>query len=117
MRNVVIAGATGVVGRRAVRELRSENHRVIGVTRSAHGRSLLGRLGAGAVEAEVFDQPAMERALTGADTVVADADPPTRAEIDAALAAVVGRNALQPVDEIPADLEPLSRSQRVRSRK
>jgi nucleoside-diphosphate-sugar epimerase len=49
---------------------------------------------------------------------VADADPPTRAEIDAALAAVVGRDALRPaVDEILADLEPLSRSQRVGSRK
>jgi nucleoside-diphosphate-sugar epimerase len=49
---------------------------------------------------------------------VADADPPTRAEIDAALAAVVGRDALRAaVDQIPAELEPLSRSQRVCSRK
>jgi nucleoside-diphosphate-sugar epimerase len=49
---------------------------------------------------------------------VADDDPPTRAEIDAALAAVVGRDALRPVvDDVPAELQPLSRSQRVRSRK
>ena len=49
---------------------------------------------------------------------VADDDPPTRAEIDAALAAVVGRDALRPpVDEVPPELEPLSRSQRVSSRK
>ena len=49
---------------------------------------------------------------------VADDDPPTRAEIDAALAAVVGRDALRPfVDEVPSELEPLSRSQRVCSRK
>nr|WP_296073212.1 NAD(P)-dependent oxidoreductase [uncultured Actinoplanes sp.] len=49
---------------------------------------------------------------------VADDDPPTRAEIDAALAAVVGRDALRPpVDEVPPGLEPLSRSQRVCSRK
>jgi nucleoside-diphosphate-sugar epimerase len=49
---------------------------------------------------------------------VADDDPPTRAEIDAALAAVVGRRALRPpVDEIPPELEPLGRSQRVCSRK
>jgi hypothetical protein len=49
---------------------------------------------------------------------VADDDPPTRAEIDAALAAVVGREALRPpVDEVPPDMEPLSRSQRVCSRK
>jgi nucleoside-diphosphate-sugar epimerase len=44
---------------------------------------------------------------------VADDDPPTRAEIDAALAAVVGRGALRPpVDEVPSAMEPLSRSAR-----
>jgi nucleoside-diphosphate-sugar epimerase len=272
MRDIVITGATGVVGRRAVRELLSRGHRVVGVTRSARGRSLLEGLGARAVEAEVFDQPALESAFSGADIVinllthvppadrmalpgawdendrlrreasaviaraaqaagagrlvqeslsflyadagdawvdegapvtgggtttaaltaetnathlfagdtvilrfgmfigpdshlsranienarrgispsvgrrdaylatlwlddagaavaaalvapagtynVADEDPPTRAEIDAALAAVVGREALRPpVDEIPPDLEPLSRSQRVSIRK
>jgi nucleoside-diphosphate-sugar epimerase len=47
---------------------------------------------------------------------VADEDPPTRAEIDAALAAAVGRDALRPaVDEVPP--EPLARSQRVSSRR
>jgi UDP-glucose 4-epimerase len=272
MPNIVITGATGVVGRRAVRELLARGHRVTGVTRSAAGRSLLEGLGARAVEAEVFDQPALESAFAGADIVinllthvppadrmalpgawvendrlrreasaviaraaqaagagclvqeslaflyadggdawvdegvpvagggtttaalaaennatqlfagdkvilrfgmfigpdshlsradvenarkglspsvgrrdayqptlwlddagtavaaaviapagtynVADGDPPTRAEIDAALAAVVGRDALRPaVDVIPPELEPLSRSQRVRSRK
>jgi nucleoside-diphosphate-sugar epimerase len=49
---------------------------------------------------------------------VADDDPPTRAEIDAALAAVVGRDALRPaVDEVPPGREPLARSQRVSSRR
>ncbi|MFC7279651.1 NAD-dependent epimerase/dehydratase family protein [Paractinoplanes rhizophilus] len=272
MRDIVITGATGVVGRRAVRELLSKGHRVAGVTRSTRGRSLLESLGARAVEAAVFDQPALESAFAGADIVinllthvppadrmalpgawdendrlrreasagiaraaqaagagrlvqeslaflyadagdtwvdegaplagggttttalaaesnatqlfggetvvlrfgmfvgpdshlsranvedarrgispsvgrrdayqptlwlddagaavaaavaapagiynVADDDPPTRAEIDAALAAAVGRDALRPpVDEVPPELEPLSRSQRVRSRK
>jgi nucleoside-diphosphate-sugar epimerase len=272
MRDIVITGVTGVVGRRAVRELLSRGDRVVGVTRSARGRSLLESLGARAVEAEVFDQPALESAFAGADIVinllthvppadrmalpgawdendrlrreasaviaraaqaagagrlvqeslaflyadagdawvdegapvtgggttttaldaetnathlfagdtvilrfgmfigpdshlsranvedarrgispsvgrrdayqptlwlddagaavasalvapagtynVADDDPPTRAEIDAALAAVVGRDALRPpVDEVPSELEPLSRSQRVCSRK
>ena len=272
MRDIVITGATGVVGRRAVRELLSRGHRVAGVARSARGRSLLEGLGARAVEAAVFDQPALESAFAGADIVinllthvppadrmalpgawdendrlrreasagiaraaqaagagrlvqeslaflyadagdtwvdegaplagggttttalaaesnatqlfagqtvvlrfgmfigpdshlsranvedarrgispsvgrrdayqptlwlddagaavaaavaapagtynVADDDPPTRAEIDAAVAAVVGRDALRPpVDEVPSEMEPLSRSQRVRSRK
>ena len=272
MRDIVITGATGVVGRRAVRELLSRGHQVVGVTRSARGRSLLESLGACAIGAEIFDQPALESAFAGADIVinllthvppadrialpgawdendrlrreasaviaraaqaagaerliqeslaflyadggdawldegapvtgggttttalaaeanathlfagdtvilrfgmfigpdshlsranvedarrgispsvgrreayqptlwlddagaavasalvapagtynVADDDPPTRAEIDAALAAVVGRDILRPpVDEIPSELEPLSRSQRVCSRK
>ena len=49
---------------------------------------------------------------------VADTDPPTRAEIDAALAAVVGRGGLRPaIEEIPPALEPVARSQRVSSRR
>jgi nucleoside-diphosphate-sugar epimerase len=70
MRNIVITGATGVVGRRAVRELLSRDHRVVGVTRSARGRSLVESAGAHAVEADVFDQPALESAFAGADTVI-----------------------------------------------
>jgi nucleoside-diphosphate-sugar epimerase len=49
---------------------------------------------------------------------VADADPPTRGEIDAALAALVGQPTLRPaLDEVPPDLDPLARSQRVSIRK
>ena len=49
---------------------------------------------------------------------MADEDPPTRAEIDAALAAAVGRDRLRPaLDEVPPALEPLARSQRVSSRR
>lgn len=70
MGNIVITGATGVVGRRAVRELLSRGHHVVGVTRSARSRSLLESIGARAVEADVFDQPAVERAFAGADVVI-----------------------------------------------
>ena len=49
---------------------------------------------------------------------VVDADPPTRAEIDAALAAAVGQPALHPaLEEVPPALEVLARSQRVSSRR
>jgi nucleoside-diphosphate-sugar epimerase len=49
---------------------------------------------------------------------VADADPPTRGEIDTALAAAVGQPALRPpLDEVPPALELLARSQRVSSAK
>jgi hypothetical protein len=45
---------------------------------------------------------------------VADTDPPTRAEIDAALAAVVGRRVLRPaLEQVPRVVEPVARSQRV----
>lgn len=51
---------------------------------------------------------------------VADADPATRGEGDAALAAAVGRDTLDPVfadDAIPPRMEPLARSQRLSTRR
>jgi UDP-glucose 4-epimerase len=70
MTNIVITGATGVVGRRAVRDLRAAGHQVTGITRSARGRLLLQRLGARPVEADVFDQAALTAAFAGAGAVV-----------------------------------------------
>jgi nucleoside-diphosphate-sugar epimerase len=49
---------------------------------------------------------------------VADESPPTRAEIDSALAAVVGRTSLRPAILDPGpEYEPLPRSHRVSSRR
>jgi len=70
MNEIVITGSTGVVGRRAVRELLAAGHRVTGVTRSARGRERLDSLGARAVEADVFDEASLCRAFDGADAVV-----------------------------------------------
>ncbi len=70
MNEIVITGSTGVLGRRAVRELLAAGHRVTGVTRSARGRERLERLGARAVEADVFDEASLRRAFDGADAVV-----------------------------------------------
>jgi UDP-glucose 4-epimerase len=70
MNDIVITGSTGVVGRRAVRELLAAGHRVTGVTRSARGRERLESLGARAVEADVFDEASLRRAFDGADAVV-----------------------------------------------
>jgi nucleoside-diphosphate-sugar epimerase len=70
MSEIVITGSTGVIGRRAVRELVAAGHRVTGVTRAAPGRERLERLGAGAVEADVFDVESLCRAFEGAETVV-----------------------------------------------
>jgi len=68
--HIVITGATGVVGRRAVRELVAQGHRVAGVVRSARGRRLVTGLGAAPVEADVFDEASLTTAFEGADTVV-----------------------------------------------
>ncbi len=70
MNEIVITGSTGVIGRRAVRELLAAGHRVTGVTRSARGRERLEGLGARAVEADVFDEASLRRAFDGADVVV-----------------------------------------------
>src|SRR3954451_747572 len=70
MNEIVITGSTGVIGRRAVRELLAAGHRVTGVTRSPQGRERLEQLGARAVEADVFDEASLRRAFTGADTVI-----------------------------------------------
>src|ERR671933_2929344 len=70
MNEIVITGSTGVIGRRAVREVLAAGHRVTGVTRSARGRERLESLGAGAVEADVFDAASLQRAFAGADVVV-----------------------------------------------
>jgi UDP-glucose 4-epimerase len=70
MKEIVITGSTGVIGRRAVRKLLAAGHRVTGVTRSASGRERLESLGARAVEADVFDEASLRRAFDGADAVV-----------------------------------------------
>src|SRR5437763_13939028 len=70
MNQLVITGSTGVIGRRAVRELLAAGYGVTGVTRSARGRERLNSLGARAVEADVFDEASLRRAFDGADAVV-----------------------------------------------
>ena len=67
---IVITGATGVVGRRAVRELVGAGNHVAGVVRSAGGRRLVETLGAQAIEADVFDAGSLTNAFHGADAVV-----------------------------------------------
>jgi nucleoside-diphosphate-sugar epimerase len=70
MNEIIITGSTGAIGRRAVRELLAAGHHVTGVTRSERGRERLESLGAGAVEADVFDEATLRRTFDGADAVV-----------------------------------------------
>jgi UDP-glucose 4-epimerase len=70
MNEITITGSTGVIGRLAVREVLAAGNRVTGVTRSESGRSRLEVLGAGAVEADVFDETSLRRAFDGTDAVI-----------------------------------------------
>lgn len=70
MNEIIITGSTGVIGRLAVREVLAGGNRVTGVTRSADGRSRLEALGAGAVEADVFDAASLRHAFDGTDAVI-----------------------------------------------
>jgi nucleoside-diphosphate-sugar epimerase len=70
MNEIIITGSTGVIGRRAVREVTAAGYRVTGVTRSASGRERLESLGARAVEADVYDEASLRRAFDGAGAVI-----------------------------------------------
>lgn len=67
---VFVVGATGVAGRRAVRELRAVDHEVTGVARSAQKAALLDELGAHPVEVDLFDPIAVRSAVQGHDAIV-----------------------------------------------
>jgi NAD dependent epimerase/dehydratase family len=64
MNEIMITGSTGVIGRRAVRELLAADYRVTDVTRSARGRERLGEkqpVDHGTNAEEVGARPARER--------------------------------------------------------
>ncbi len=68
--SIVITGATGVIGRRAVRELVAAGHDVAGVVRPGGAERVLGELGATPVRADVFDPASLGRAFAGREVVV-----------------------------------------------
>jgi nucleoside-diphosphate-sugar epimerase len=70
MSAIVITGATGVIGRRAVRDLVAAGHDVTAGTRSARNRDQVERLGARAIDVDVFDEASLRRAFDGAAAVV-----------------------------------------------
>lgn len=72
---VIVAGASGAIGRVLVAELRRSGHEVIGLSRSAAGARLLTELGARPVIADVLDREGLLRALDGvtADAVIHEA--------------------------------------------
>lgn len=67
---VFVTGATGAIGRRAVPLLLEGGHAVTAVGRSAEKRTALERLGGRAVDVDLFDPQALQRAVTGHDAIV-----------------------------------------------
>ena len=76
---IFVAGATGVLGRRAVARLVEAGHQVSGVARSADREVMLRGLGARPVEVDIFDADALRQAVAGQDVVcnLATHIPPT----------------------------------------
>ena len=66
---VFVAGATGVLGRRAVPALVAAGHEVTALVRSPAKAALVRSLGATAVEASLFDPDALRGAVAGHDAV------------------------------------------------
>ena len=62
---VFVAGATGVIGRRAVNRLVAAGHEVTGVSRSREKDALLESLGARPVRVDLFDVDALRVAVAG----------------------------------------------------
>ena len=67
---VLVAGATGAIGRPLVRTLLERGHDVVGVARSDDNERLLRKLGATPRRADLFDARALARAAEGAEVVI-----------------------------------------------
>ena len=76
---IFVAGATGVLGKRAARRLVEAGHAVIGVARTDEKAKLLEGLGVTPVRVDLFDADAVRRAVAGHDVVcnLATSIPPT----------------------------------------
>jgi nucleoside-diphosphate-sugar epimerase len=67
---VFIAGASGVLGRRLVRQFVARGHAVIGQVRSAKAESIVKEAGGQPRHADLFDAESLARAAEGCDTVI-----------------------------------------------
>ena len=67
---VFIAGATGVLGRRMVREFTAKNHRVIGLARDEKGKQTIQMLGGEAVIGDIYDAGSLGKSVGQADVVI-----------------------------------------------
>jgi nucleoside-diphosphate-sugar epimerase len=68
--NVFIAGASGVLGRRLVRQFVARGHLVVGQVRSAKAESAVKEAGGEPRHADLFDAESLARTAEGCDTVI-----------------------------------------------
>src|SRR5439155_25223 len=64
------AGASGVLGRRIVRQLVARNHTVVGLARSGTGEATVRSLGGEPRRADLFDADAVAQAAKGCDILI-----------------------------------------------
>jgi nucleoside-diphosphate-sugar epimerase len=67
---ILVTGASGVIGRRVIPILIGDGHGVVAVARGQEQASRLQRMGATAVEADLFSPDSLRRAVTGCNVVV-----------------------------------------------
>lgn len=67
---IFIAGASGVLGRRLVRQFTARGHSVIGQVRSAQAESIVLAAGGEPRHADLFDADSLAQAADGCDTVI-----------------------------------------------
>jgi 2-alkyl-3-oxoalkanoate reductase len=67
---VFIAGASGVLGRRLVRQLTARGHSVVGLVRSAKSESAVKSAGGEPRQGDLFDPESLARAADGCDTII-----------------------------------------------
>src|SRR5438094_7966506 len=67
---VLVAGASGVLGRRIVRQLVARNHRVVGLARSGTAEATVRSLGGEPRRADLFDADAVAQAAKGCDIII-----------------------------------------------
>jgi nucleoside-diphosphate-sugar epimerase len=67
---IFIAGASGVLGRRLVRQFTARGHSVIGQVRSAQAESIVLAAGGEPRHADLFDAESLAQAADGCDTVI-----------------------------------------------
>jgi nucleoside-diphosphate-sugar epimerase len=67
---VFIAGASGVLGRRLIRQLTARGHSVVGLVRSAKAEGAVRAMGGEPRHADLFDAESLAKTADGCDTVI-----------------------------------------------